>query len=200
MVFLTSGLVRRGGMFVYSRRVPHRLRPVIGTHEVKRTLGTSELSGEAKVAERPRGSRAWLIHRFRTRGVHKETTETSRRGHDGCTCGVGLHHRFGSRCGAYSSWSVRGTQERRDAAAGRPCRVRGAGRSPTFIGSREVTSSRLPDDPHPPNCLTVHPRGRAVHRSVPAKHVLRYALDGHLAVSWLDRLATRCADGLFHGA
>jgi len=44
MVFLTSGLVRRGGMFVYSRRVPHRLRPVIGTHEVKRTLGTSDLS------------------------------------------------------------------------------------------------------------------------------------------------------------
>jgi hypothetical protein len=48
--------------------------------------------------------------------------------------------------------------------------------------------------------LTVHPRRRAVHCSVPAEHVLRYALDGYLAVSWLDRLAARCADGLLHGA
>jgi len=44
MLLLMSGLVRRGGMFVYRRRVPHRLRSIIGTHEVKRTLGTSDLN------------------------------------------------------------------------------------------------------------------------------------------------------------
>ena len=40
MLLLMSGLVRRGSQYIYRRRVPHRLRSIIGTHEVKRTLGT----------------------------------------------------------------------------------------------------------------------------------------------------------------
>jgi Domain of unknown function (DUF6538) len=38
-----SGLVKRGGVYIFRRRVPHRLREVIGTHEVKCSLGTGDL-------------------------------------------------------------------------------------------------------------------------------------------------------------
>ena len=44
MLLLMSGLVRRGSQYIYRRRVPHRLRSIIGTHEVKRTLGTADLT------------------------------------------------------------------------------------------------------------------------------------------------------------
>jgi hypothetical protein len=44
MLLLVSGLVRRGSQYIYRRRVPHRLRSIIGTHEVKRTLGTADLT------------------------------------------------------------------------------------------------------------------------------------------------------------
>jgi integrase len=48
MLLHVPGLVRRGSQYIYRRRVPHRLRSIIGAHEVKRTLGTDDL----KVAKR----------------------------------------------------------------------------------------------------------------------------------------------------
>src|SRR5690349_11842141 len=48
MLFRMSGLVRRGGVFIYRRMVPPRLRSIIGSREVKRSLGT----GDAQVAQR----------------------------------------------------------------------------------------------------------------------------------------------------
>jgi integrase len=44
MVIRMVGIVKRGGQYIYRRRVPRRLRSVIGAREVKRSLGTSDLS------------------------------------------------------------------------------------------------------------------------------------------------------------
>jgi hypothetical protein len=43
MLVRMNGLVKRGGVWQYRRAVPQRLRSIIWTHEVKRSLGTSDL-------------------------------------------------------------------------------------------------------------------------------------------------------------
>jgi len=48
MLVRMNGLVKRGGVWQYRRAVPPRLRSLIGSHEVKRTLGT----GDLQVAQR----------------------------------------------------------------------------------------------------------------------------------------------------
>ena len=42
MVMRMDGLVKRGGVWVFRRRVPDRLRLVIGTREVRRSLKTGD--------------------------------------------------------------------------------------------------------------------------------------------------------------
>jgi hypothetical protein len=42
------GIVKRGGQYTYRRRVPRRLRSVIGSREVKKSLGTSDLNAAQK--------------------------------------------------------------------------------------------------------------------------------------------------------
>jgi integrase len=44
MLVRMKGLVKRGGVWLYRREVPKRLRPIIGNREVKRTLGTGDLN------------------------------------------------------------------------------------------------------------------------------------------------------------
>jgi hypothetical protein len=48
MMLRMNGLVRRGGVWQYRRRVPANLQGVIGAREIKRSLGTSDL-GTAQV-------------------------------------------------------------------------------------------------------------------------------------------------------
>jgi integrase len=43
MLVRMNGLVKRGGVWQYRRMVPQRLRSIIGSHEVKRSLGTGDL-------------------------------------------------------------------------------------------------------------------------------------------------------------
>src|SRR5439155_22220029 len=43
MLFRMNGLVKRGGVWQYRRMVPPRLRSIIGSSEVKRSLGTRDL-------------------------------------------------------------------------------------------------------------------------------------------------------------
>ena len=44
MLVRMKGLVKRGGVWLYRREVPKRLRSIIGSREVKRTLGTGDLN------------------------------------------------------------------------------------------------------------------------------------------------------------
>ena len=44
MVIRMVGIVKRGGQWVYRRRVPLRLRSIIGTREIRKTVGTSDLA------------------------------------------------------------------------------------------------------------------------------------------------------------
>jgi integrase len=44
MLIQMVGIVKRGGQYVYRRRVPRRLRSIIGSREVRRTLRTSDLT------------------------------------------------------------------------------------------------------------------------------------------------------------
>lgn len=44
MLVRMKGLVKRGGVWLYRREVPRRLRSIIGSREVKRTLGTGHLN------------------------------------------------------------------------------------------------------------------------------------------------------------
>jgi uncharacterized protein DUF6538/integrase-like protein len=44
MLFRMAGIVRRGGQWIYRRRVPQRLRSIIGSREIRRTLDTSDLT------------------------------------------------------------------------------------------------------------------------------------------------------------
>src|SRR5688500_10724454 len=44
MLVRMKGLVKRGGVWLYRREVPLRLRSIIGSREVKRTLGTGDLN------------------------------------------------------------------------------------------------------------------------------------------------------------
>lgn len=48
MVVRMEGLVKRGGQYIYRRRVPRRLRSIIGSREVKKSLGTSDLNAAQK--------------------------------------------------------------------------------------------------------------------------------------------------------
>jgi hypothetical protein len=43
MLVRMTGLVKRGGVWIYRRMVPPRLRSIIGSREVKRWLGTTDL-------------------------------------------------------------------------------------------------------------------------------------------------------------
>ena len=43
MLVRMNGLVKRGGVWQYRREVPLRLRSIIGSREVKRSLGTGNL-------------------------------------------------------------------------------------------------------------------------------------------------------------
>src|SRR5690242_8371545 len=43
MLVRMNGLVKRGGVWIYRREVPPRLRTIIGSREVKRSLGTGDL-------------------------------------------------------------------------------------------------------------------------------------------------------------
>src|SRR5687767_593915 len=42
MMVRMEGLIKRGGVWIYRRMVPAKLRPIIGAREIKRTLGTSD--------------------------------------------------------------------------------------------------------------------------------------------------------------
>jgi hypothetical protein len=42
MMFRMDGLVKRGGVRIYRRSVPARLRTILGCREVKRSLGTGD--------------------------------------------------------------------------------------------------------------------------------------------------------------
>jgi integrase len=43
MVLKLAGLVKRGGVWTYRKRVPPKLRPVVGAREIWRSLGTADL-------------------------------------------------------------------------------------------------------------------------------------------------------------
>jgi hypothetical protein len=38
------GIVRRGGQYIYRRRVPRHLGSIIGSPEIRKSLGTSDLA------------------------------------------------------------------------------------------------------------------------------------------------------------
>src|SRR5687767_13953012 len=43
MIVRMDGLMKRGGVWIYRRMVPAKLRPMIGAREIKRSLGTGDL-------------------------------------------------------------------------------------------------------------------------------------------------------------
>src|SRR5262245_25180588 len=44
MLFRMVGIVRRGGQYIYRRRVPRHLRSIIGSREIRKSLVTSDLT------------------------------------------------------------------------------------------------------------------------------------------------------------